>query len=1264
MYTYEFNDYKYRTPNKLNDDQIRHKVSELKESGAFDPEAREQEDLGYQDLLANKSLIDHVARFQTRRTGENWGKKTNEEVIDSYYQVMRDINHNTVSAGKLAAEMMGDKFDEDDRFAVREMFETWDNVVPFYKDKGRKWEGFLDLAESYGTDPFVLGGVVTGGMATLGGQAAKQAALLGVKHAIKRYAVKGAKFGAIEGTAVGATHNFGNQLLKTEVGMQDEISGADVVKSALFGGTVGAAFGGLVGGGTGAYRAVKMKKLQEKGVDVGTVGDTISSTQVQAANTVKRVKGGGSEVTAPDGQVSKISKGEDGKWQIGSPDGSIKTGFRTQKEAVAYLENVSKEKAKKAAQKKGDLTEEELLAAETAKKKLQSGQRLEAADELAIKLADDQVKRDARREAYDAFVARVDTAMQSELKKRGVGKEGTRTAKQDAADAQGILKNFGFDRDTFDLDEALDIFSYHLAPQVRKVADDGSISYIDKPKPVTNKKTGKKKYKTEQLVNMGIELEQMALDRARKSWADESPDFMQHYDSFEKMMLARMEVGSEAGRTLNYMKNVSKMRTHHLMDMMDAVGQSSHRADDIMKALEQVANTKLKPSQKVMDVINEYFVHNILTAGSTMAVNTISSAMNMHMRSMDNMVGGALTANSQQIRRGAVEFATIYTNLWASTKAALDTMIVGQAQINPRKMFAESIEKGNIAIGNRDYNMKRLFSKDFKNEFKEANESIAMAAANVIGNTNRFVGKRIMLTSDEFVKQMAFRSTLTADLVEDKMRKGMKWNQAWKEANEEAATLSENHVKRMAEGQAPENKFTQRARDEADASTFQDDFKQDIFGAVGRGSNELRQKIPVLTVLMPFIRTPANLLSYAGQRTPLLNAFSKEIRDQISAGGEQAARAEAALVTGTMFWAAAAMYATSGQLTGPDPLDRGRKNVTQAADVLPYSFVSEDGTHTKINRYDPVARPFLTMGAIHDVFKYETNDAQTALFADLVLATARSSLAMPSLQGVSRVMDLATEREGKTAGQKMSAFLGSTGRSFMPYYRMIDEINSFSDDLHQIPEVKSLDDAWHGYKSSVTKLTTGNYANSNVKRDQIFGFPIERDAMWFGMSGLSYRPRRDDAVYNEVMDEMQRLGLRQGSLAPKHALLGSKNLREYMVNDETNRNLYDLYQERVGTVKDTQGYTLMQALHELINSEVYLSSYMSDPVRTAGLPTNEGTRVKKIKEAIGKFRTLAAQDLQKQIKQQPEHPLNEFIDLFTDQNNREGNEVGILGGPQ
>lgn len=1257
MYTYEFDDYKYRTPNKLNNDQIRHKVSELKESGAFDPEAREQEELGYQDLLANRSLIDHVARFQTRRTGEDWSKKSDEDVIGAYYQTMRDINHNTVSALKLAGELSGGKLDEDDRFAIREMYETWDKVSAF---KGRRWDGILDLAESYVTDPFVVGGIWTGGMATLSGQAAKQAALLGVRHAIKRYAVKGAKFGAIEGAAIGTVHNTGNQVLEKQVGMRDEINVGEIAKHGLFGGSVGAVFGGLVGGGTGWYRAAKMDKLKKKGVDVGSVGDTISTTQVVASNKVKNLKGGGAEVTAPDGTVSKVSKG-DGGWQIGSADGAVQTGFKTKKEAVAALEQTTKDKAAKAAKKKGDLTPDELLAAETAKRKLAAGQRLEAADELAIKLADDQVKRDARREAYDTFIARVDTALQGEIKKRGIGKEGTRTGKQDSLDAQGILKNFGFDRDTFDLDEALEMFSYHLAPQVRQVSKDGSISYVNKPKPITNKKVGTKKYKTEQLVNIGIELENLALDRARKSWKDKSPDFMDHYDSFEKMMLARMEVGSEAGRTLNYMKNVNKMRTHHVMEMMDAVGSTSHKADDIMAALENVANTKLKPHQKVVDVINEFFVHNILTAGSTMAVNTISSAINMHMRSMDNLVGGALTANSQQIRRGAVEFATIYTNLWSASKAAFETMSAGRAQINPRRMYGETVEKGNIAIGNRDYDMGNLFSKNWKTELKDANESIGMATANLLGNFNRFVGKRIMLTSDEFVKQMSFRSTLTADLVEDKMRKGMKWDQAWKEANEEATSLTENHIKRMNEGLTPENQFTARARNEADAATFQDDFKKDMFGYAGQAANWARQKGPILTVLMPFIRTPANLLSYAGQRTPILNAFSRELRDQISAGGEQAARAEAALVTGTMFWAAAIMYATSGQLTGPPPTDRGRKNVTDAADVLPYSFVSEDGTHTKINRYDPIARPFLTMGAIHDVFKYETNDAQRAMFGDLVIAFARSSMAMPSLQGISRIFDLASEREGQTLGSKASAFLGSTARSFMPYYRLIDEINSFSDDLQQIPEVKSMDDAWQGYKSSLSKLTTGHYADSNVKRDQIFGYPVERDDMWFELSGLSYRPRRDDAVYNEVMDEMQRLALRQGSLAPKHNLLGSQNLREFMVDDETNRNLYDLYQERVGTVKDAQGYTLMEALHELINSDLYLSSNMSDPIRTTGLPTNEGTRVESIKGAISKFRTLAAKDLQKMIKQQPEHPLNEFIDLLDLQNKREGNVVGILG---
>ena len=1263
MYKYTFNDYDYRTPNRLNEQQIQHKIDELTASGAFDPEAREQEELGYEALLGDTQLLKHVRNFKNATTGEDWNAKSDEETLEAYYQTMRDINHNSMSALKLSGYMFGDKFNEDERFAIREMMGTWDKVVPWYEDNGRKWRGFLDLVESYGTDPLLYAGMATGGLATFGGQAAKQVALRGIKSAAWAYAKKGAKYGAIEGAVVGGVHNTVVQSLEKEIGMRDEIDLTDVGKSALFGGSAGLLLGGFLGGGVGAYRAAKIDKLRKKGVKVDE--NVTTEGQTKAVNKVKSMKGGGKLVTTPDGQSYNIVKAKDGTYQIVDAEGNATGAFKKQKDAVQSLESNSKAKLKEAKQKDGDLTPEELDAAEAARKKAIAGQRLEAQEELAIQMADEQIKREGRREAYENFIQRIDQSFVTTLAGKGVATAGgKRTAKQEAVDAQAILKNYGMTKDNFDLDELAEQLSYDLAPQVRQVSKDGSVSYIDKPKPQTNLKKGTKKYKKEQLVNLGMEVEHLALERVRESWMKNHPDFVEHYDTFEKLMLSRMEVGSEAGRTLNYMKNINRMRTHHIEQMMEAVATVSHSPKAIMDALEKVSQTKLKPYQKVIDVINEFFVHNILTAGSTMAVNTISSAINMHMRSLDDIVGGALTLNGQQIRRGGIELYGVYSNLWSSGKAAMETLVTAKQQINPRKMYAETVEGGDIAIGNRDYDLKRLFSRDFKDEFKTANESIGMATANVIGNLNRAIGKRMMLTSDEFVKQMTFRSTLLGDIAEQNMKKGMKFKEAISTAQKQVDEMSETHVRRMAEGQTPENAMTRNARDRADAATFQDDFKDDIFGMVGRGSNKIRQTIPLLTVVMPFIRTPANLLSFAGQRTPILNAFSKELREQISQGGEAAARAEAALVTGTMLWAAAGLYAVSGNITGPDATDRGRRNVARTAGVLPYSFVSEDGTHTQINRYDPLARPFMTMGAIGDVFKYGTNDEQQNLFGDLVLAFAKTSLSMPSLQGVSRIFDMATETEGKTAGSKVEAFAGQTMRSFMPYYRLIDELNSFSDDLQLVPEVRTIGDAFDGYGSSVNKLINGHYQNSNVKRDPIFGYPIERNEMWLGMSGLAYKPKNKSRKHNEVMYELHdRLGVRVNNLPPKHPVLAMVDLRRIEAGPDTNRTLYDVLQEYVGQV-EFEGVDLITALHNEINSGSYNSITMRDFDRTTGMPVLEGrgTRVDALKDIISAYRRYAIDYMVKEAHENPDHPLHKSVKMMEERNSLNG--VFHVGGSQ
>jgi hypothetical protein len=80
-------------------------------------------------------------------------------------------------------------------------------------------------------------------------------------------------------------------------------------------------------------------------------------------------------------------------------------------------------------------------------------------------------------------------------------------------------------------------------------------------------------------------------------------------------------------------------------------------------------------------------------------------------------------------------------------------------------------------------------------------------------------------------------------------------------------------------------------------------------------------------LLFPFVRTPINLLKYAGERTPL-GVFSQEVRDNLAGKNGAVARDTqiARITLGTMVGVAALRMASQGLITGGGPADKSKKS--------------------------------------------------------------------------------------------------------------------------------------------------------------------------------------------------------------------------------------------------------------------------------------------------------------------------------------------------
>lgn len=137
------------------------------------------------------------------------------------------------------------------------------NLMDMYDQKQSSLAGFGRALKGLATDPSTYVGIGTFGAATAGAQAVKQGIKEGVKQATKAGIKEGAKIGAIEGAVYTAADNALRQSARITAGEQDSFDVGQNLKSAAFGGTIGAGLGSSLGG-YGSNIAAKAEKAAQQ----------------------------------------------------------------------------------------------------------------------------------------------------------------------------------------------------------------------------------------------------------------------------------------------------------------------------------------------------------------------------------------------------------------------------------------------------------------------------------------------------------------------------------------------------------------------------------------------------------------------------------------------------------------------------------------------------------------------------------------------------------------------------------------------------------------------------------------------------------------------------------------------------------------------------------------------------------------------------------------------------------------------------------------
>lgn len=255
----------------------------------------------------------------------------------------------------------------------------------------------------------------------------------------------------------------------------------------------------------------------------------------------------------------------------------------------------------------------------------------------------------------------------------------------------------------------------------------------------------------------------------------------------------------------------------------------------------------------------------------------------------------------------------------------------------------------------------------------------------------------------------------------------------------------------------------------------------------------------LLGFIVPFVRTPTNLVSWAIQHVPGLNLLSGRWRNDFMAGGEARSKAVARVVIGAGLTITAYQMAADGLITGGGLFDKEEGGTKRAAGWQAYSVKIGD-TYYSYQRIEPVAKVIGLAADLIELQKATKDEEDKAkIAAMLVLLFGNATVSTTYLSGVSNSIQAVTDpnRFGEN-------FLEQYATSLVP--KIIGQTVTMAD-----PHKREVDGVMDAIQSQLPFLRE----KLMPKRD-VWGEPVE-NGRWFGVMPVATSQISEDKVKTEAV---------------------------------------------------------------------------------------------------------------------------------------------------
>lgn len=652
----------------------------------------------------------------------------------------------------------------------------------------------------------------------------------------------------------------------------------------------------------------------------------------------------------------------------------------------------------------------------------------------------------------------------------------------------------------------------------------------------------------------------------------------------------RIQVGAVDGKVIDAEKAAEFIRLYNSNPIILAKKFSTGSLDEV---IQNVSKTKY---QKAVEVFNSAYLNSLLSGVFTQAVNLKSGLYEALIRPMEQVIGGAIARDKRSIQLGFAQYRGMIMSFRDTWKAVGIALRQGDPVLDPLARTQDNLQIVNgkavrpISAANLGFNGRVGTAIDWIGRIIE-------------------LPSRLLITTDEFLKQINYRGRLFTNALENTMELGLDITS--KEGKKNIERIFKEGFDKNGLANIKDNPINAKALQYARESTFTNSLTDGSYRNWGSNIENFLRQSPEFRFIIPFIRTPTNLWRHFSNRIPGFGFLTRQ-NQELWNSGDRRARAEVLGRQALGF--AATMYGLDlvlefietkdgmrlPKLTGNGPANFDIKKQWLSLGWQPYSIARQnaDGTVTYIqyNRMDP---RFYILGVIADVKENIANindEDKLDLWGAIFLSVLKNVTNKYYLRGLSDVFEVVSNPTPKNISQYFGGVVGN----LIPYVSFRSQgIPGILDPDKEAFETRSIID-------QIIAKTPFAKGYLERKRDILTGEPIEKKpnglvinpdgiasfSFWF--MGPTMVGKSSDVKQDPIAYEVARLKLALS--APKIKKF-KVDLTEYKKGDQT---AYDYWLEQIGKSKDFDGRTLKQKLENTFKTSQYKSAKEGDETFIGG----------------------------------------------------------------